>query len=292
MNQEEHQYLDLMREILSDGSLRMTRGGAGTMSLFGKKMEYSLKDDYLPLFTTKKVFFRGIVEELLWMLRGCTNVRELHDKNVHIWDGHSSREFLDERGLDRLPEFDIGAGYGFQMRHFGATYVDCTTDYKNKGVDQIKDLINGLKNDPYGRRHIVNNWNVSDLNNMTLPPCHVMFQMYVDENGLSCQMYQRSVDVFLGCVFNVTFYSILTKLIAKCVGLKPHKFIHVMGDAHIYTEHIDACKEQLERNPYPFPKLFIDKDINCLEDIEKLEFKDFRLEGYDHHPSIKAKMVV
>jgi thymidylate synthase len=198
-NQEEYGYINLITRILKNGDERKGRNGAITRSIFGHIAEYSLYDDTLPLFTTKKVFFRGVVEELLWMLRGSTDANELKEKNIHIWDAHSSREHLDKTGLEIYHEGDCGPIYGFQWRHCGAEYVDCDTDYSGQGVDQLANVIDGIKKDPFSRRHIINAWNPIDLSKMALTPCHAMMQFYVDsEDGLSCMMTQRSADVCLG----------------------------------------------------------------------------------------------
>lgn len=290
---EEYQYTELIREVLEFGYSSKGRGGAYTRSLFGKTMEFSLDfDNRIPLFTTKKVFFRGVVEELLWILRGDTNAKHLSSKNIHIWDGHTSREFLDSRGLQHYPEGDIGPLYGFQLRHFGADYKTCNDDYAGQGVDQLKNLIDGLREDPRSRRHVVSMWNPVDLNKMCLTPCHSFFQMYVDDNGLSCLLYQRSADLGLGVPFNVASYSILTRIIAKCLDMPAYKFIHQIGDAHIYEDHVGKIEEHFGRVPYEFPSLTINKDIKTVEDIENLRFEDFVLEDYKFHKSIKMNLVV
>lgn len=289
---DEQQYLDLISRVRRTGDIRRGRNGHVTMSVFGVSMRYSLRDNTLPLFTTKRTFFRGIVEELLWMLRGSTDAGELSAKNVNIWDGHSSREHLDSVGLDHYEVGDVGPLYGFQMRHAGEEYKG--KDYKDhKGVDQLAALIEGLKNDPFSRRHVMSFWAPKDLDKMALNPCHVLSQFYVDEKGnLSCQLYQRSADIGLGLPFNVASYSLLTHIIAKATGYKAKEFIHAIGDAHIYAPHSSALGEQTMREPLPFPKVRIEKEIATIEDIENLQYEDFVLEGYKHHGPIKMHMMV
>ena len=289
---EEVQYLELLKDIINTGYKSEGRGGAKTRSLFGKTMEFSLSNDVIPLFTTKKTFLRGVIEELLWMLRGDTDVSLLQSKGIHIWDAHSSREFLDERGLSHYKEGDIGPCYGFQWRHAGAEYKTCNDNYQGMGVDQIARLISTLKEDPSGRRHLVCAWNPNDLDKMSLTPCHCLFQMYIDDNGLTCMLNQRSADMGLGVPFNVASYSILTKLIAKCLNVKAYKFIHVMGNVHVYEDHIEALLEQVKRVPFHFPTMTIDKDISDLDDILKLSFDDFKLHNYIFHDKIKMKLII
>lgn len=289
---DEYNYLDLVQKALDSNTVRVGRGGPTTRSIFGHQARYSLKDNTLPLLTTKKVFTRGIIEELLWMIRGSTNVNELQEKNVHIWDGHSSRQHLDNFGLCDLREGDIGAGYGHQWRYAGATYRGCDSDYTGEGVDQLAELIYNLKHNPTSRRHVISAWSVPDIKKMALPPCHCLFQFYVDENGLSCQLYQRSGDIGIGIPFNITSYSILTHIIAKLIDVPAYEFIHTIGDAHIYTAHEEALREQVTREPFPFPKLHIKADIKDLSDVEKMTASDFEIINYVHHPKIKMEMVV
>lgn len=292
---EEIQYTDLLKRILVSKTVREGRNGAKTRSVFGHTSRYSLANGTLPLLTTKKMFTRGIIEELLWMLRGSTNVDELKAKNVHIWDGHSSREHLDKTNLNHLREGDAGAIYGHQWRHAGATYKGCDHDYTGQGVDQIMDVITSLRENPNSRRHVVCAWNVTQQDDMALPPCHALFQFYVDENGLSCQMYQRSADTVCGTPFNIASYSILTHLIAKIVGIPAYEFIYVTGDSHIYDPHEEVALLQSNRTPFPFPKLDI-VGINDVQDIDEL-FRvltpdNFVISGYQHHERIPIKLVI
>ena len=295
VNPEEMQYLDVCRDILANGVRRGDRTGTGTLSKFGVQMRYSLRDDTLPLLTTKRTFWRGVAEELLWFIKGSTNANELADKNVHIWDGNGSRDFLDSRGLNHREVGDLGPVYGFQWRHFGAEYTDMHADYSGKGVDQLADCIDKIKNNPEDRRIIMSAWNPKDLDLMALPPCHMFCQFYVDtdRNELSCQMYQRSADMGLGVPFNIASYALLTHMIAKVTGRKPGDFVHTIGDAHIYLNHVDALKEQLERNPRAFPKLtFREDNDKVYDDIDGFVFEDFDVVGYKPHASIKMKMAV
>ena len=258
-------------------------------------MRYSLRDDTLPLLTTKRTFWRGVAEELLWFIKGSTNANELAEKDVHIWDGNGSRDFLDSRGLNHREVGDLGPVYGFQWRHFGAEYTDMHADYSGKGVDQLADCIDKIKNNPEDRRIIMSAWNPKDLDLMALPPCHMFCQFYVDtdRNELSCQMYQRSADMGLGVPFNIASYALLTHMIAKVTGRKPGDFVHTIGDAHIYLNHVDALKEQLERNPRAFPKLtFREDNDKVYDDIDGFVFEDFDVVGYKPHASIKMKMAV
>lgn len=284
MAHEEHQYLDLVKKIIGEGCRKVGRNNAVTYSIFGHTSRYSLRNGTLPLLTTKKVFTRGIIEELLWFLSGSTNANELKDKNVHIWDGHTSKEHYKACGLN-YEEGDVGPLYGFQWRHCGADYVDMNTDYTGKGFDQIAHVVEQLKKNPHSRRHVVCAWNPTNIPSMVLPPCHCLFQFYVDDEGLSCQLYQRSGDVGLGVPFNITSYAILTHMIANEIDVPAKEFIHVIGDAHIYEEHIDALKEQLGRDPHPFPTLEID-------DPGVLTPENFKIKNYKYHPAIKMKMVV
>lgn len=288
---EELQYLDHIRDIITRGIVRGDRTGTGTRSKFGASMRFSLRDNVLPLLTTKRVFWRGVAEELFWFISGSTDNKLLQEKKIRIWDGNGSREFLDKRGLSHRREGDLGPVYGFQWRHFGAKYETCDTDYKGKGVDQLAKVIDMIKNNPTSRRIVMSAWNPADLPQMALPPCHMFAQFYVDTTAgeLSCQMYQRSADMGLGVPFNIASYALLTRLIAHCCGLKAGDFIHVIGDAHVYLNHVEPLKEQLKREPRAFPTLLIK---TASRSIDAITMKDLELVGYKPHKSIKMKMAV
>ena len=289
-NPEEQQYLDLVKQILYCGESRPDRTGTGTLSLFGKTMRFSLRDNRFPLLTTKKVYFKGVVEELLWFISGSTNSKTLSEKGVKIWDKNGSKEYLDSLGLTNREEGDLGPIYSFQWRHCGAKYIDMHTNYTNQGIDQLAQIINTLKTNPFDRRMIMCSWNVSDLKLMALPPCHVMCQFYVNnEQELSCQMYQRSGDMGLGVPFNIASYSLLTIMIAHVCGLKCGEFNLVLGDAHIYKNHVIPLQTQLERTPKSFPRLYIKNKKNCIDDFV---FEDFKIDGYNPDKKIEMDMSI
>lgn len=290
-NHEELQYIDLARRILNKGVSKPDRTGVGTRNIFGVQMRFSLRNGKFPLLTTKKVFFRGVVEELLWFIRGSTNGNELAAKNIHIWDGNGSREFLDKRGLKDREVGDLGPVYGFQWRHFGAQYRTMHHDYSGQGYDQLEDVIRKIKYNPEDRRIIMSAWNPCALKDMALPPCHMFCQFFVADGELSCQMYQRSCDIGLGVPFNIASYALLTCIFAHHCDLKPGEFVHTLGDAHIYNNHVEAIQQQLERSPFPFPTLTIKKrsDRKAIEDYI---YEDFKLENYQHHGAVKMKMAV
>jgi len=294
---EEHQYLNLIKEIIEKGEKRADRTGTGTVSIFAPpQLRFSLEDDIFPLLTTKRVFFRAVAEELLWFIKGDTNSKQLSEKGIKIWDGNGSREYLDSLGLSHREEGDLGPVYGFQWRHFGAEYVDCHTDYTGKGVDQLQQVIDKIKNNPTDRRIILSAWNPADIPIMALPPCHAFCQFYVSTPTneqptpkLSCLLYQRSCDMGLGVPFNIASYALLTRLIAHVTGLLPGEFIHTMGDAHVYADHIDALKEQVKREPRQFPKLTIKRDVTNIDDFT---MEDIVIEDYDPHGKLDMKMSV
>ncbi|OBZ85035.1 Thymidylate synthase [Choanephora cucurbitarum] len=293
---EEYQYLDLIKRIMSEGEHRADRTGTGTLAIFAPpQMRFSLKNDIFPLLTTKRVFYRGVLEELLWFIRGDTNSKHLSDRNVKIWDGNGSREYLDRIGLTDRREGDLGPVYGFQWRHFGAKYVDCDTDYTGQGVDQLQQVIDTIKNNPTDRRIILSAWNPADIPIMALPPCHSFCQFYVSTpiNGepakLSCVLYQRSCDMGLGVPFNIASYALLTRMIAHVTDLEPGEFIHTMGDTHVYVDHLEGLKQQIQREPRPFPTLKINRKVTNIDDFK---FEDFVLENYNPHGKIDMKMSV
>lgn len=285
---DENQYLNLLKDILEENQEFNGRNGK-TLSIYGSAMHFSLENNVIPLLTTKRVAYKTCLRELLWFISGNTSNKVLNDKNVHIWDANSSREFLDSRNLTNYEENDLGPIYGFQWRHFNAPYMDCNSDYSNKGIDQLQEVINSLK-DPSknnSRRLLISAWNPCQLEEMALPPCHVLMQFNVHNNKLSCSMYQRSVDVMLGEPFNIASYSLLTHLLAKHCNLEAHEFIYYKGNCHIYEEHIEAAKIQLERKPIEFPKLIIK---NKKENIEDYTEDDFLILNYKHHDTIKMTM--
>ncbi|KAH7907122.1 thymidylate synthase/dCMP hydroxymethylase domain-containing protein [Hygrophoropsis aurantiaca] len=295
-NHEEYQYLHLVKRVIDTGESRPDRTGTGTLSIFAPpNLRFSLADATFPLLTTKRTFLRGIVEELLWFVRGATDAKQLSDKGIKIWDGNGSKEFLEKRGLGYRREGDLGPVYGFQWRHFGAQYVDCDTDYSGKGVDQLKECIRKIKQDPTDRRIILSAWNPADIPLMALPPCHMMCQFYVHLSSsstkpkLSCLMYQRSADLGLGIPFNIASYALLTHMIAHVTDTDPHELIIQLGDAHVYKDHSSALETQLAREPKPFPKI---KWRRKVEDIDNMDSEDIIIEGYDPHPAIAMKMSV
>ena len=295
----EYSYLNLLKRVYETGDIGEDRTAIGTKSLFGEHMRFDLTKGF-PLLTTKRVFWKGVVEELLFFLKGETNSKLLEQKGVNIWKGNTSREFLDKRGLNHLPAGDIGSGYGFQWRHWNAIYKDCTTDYTGQGIDQIRYIVSEIKNSPTSRRIYFSAWNPSALNNMALPPCHLACQFRVLSGGrLSCSVYIRSNDLFLGAPFNIASYALLTHIIASACGLVPQDLILNIGDAHIYCNHLEQVKEQLSRKPLPFPTLtiadiFTDDDTvdSILTKIEGLLTNNFTINGYTPHPAIKAEMAV
>lgn len=262
------QYLDLLRDVLDNGIKRNDRTGTGTLSVFGRQLRFDLSKGF-PLLTTKKMFIKGIIYELLWFLKGKSNIKYLVDHDVHIWD-----KWADENG-------ELGPVYGVQWRRWE------TKD--GKPIDQISKVIKSIKKNPYSRRHIVNAWNVAHIDQMALPPCHVLFQFYVADGKLSCQLYQRSADLFLGVPFNIASYSLLTIMIAQVCRLKPGDFVHTFGDTHIYLNHLAQVKEQLSRSPKKLPKMKINPSIKNIDDFD---FEDFTLENYNPHPPIKATIAV
>ncbi|KAI4523994.1 thymidylate synthase [Schizophyllum commune Loenen D] len=298
---DEHQYLELIQRVMETGEVRADRTGTGTIALFAPpNLRFSLADSTLPLITTKRTFLRGIVEELLWFIHGCTDSTVLSRKKVTIWDGNGSKEFLEGRGLGHRREGDLGPVYGFQWRHFGAEYKDADADYTGQGVDQLRECIHKIKHNPTDRRIIMSAWNPKDIPLMALPPCHLLCQFYVhlppagapegQKPKLSCLMYQRSADLGLGVPFNIASYALLTHMIARVTGTDAHELIIQLGDAHVYRDHVEALKTQLQRDPRAFPKLRWGRED--IEDIEDFKYEDFVVEGYNPHPSIPMKMSV
>lgn len=253
---------------MENGTLKSDRTGTGTKSVFGYQMRFDLSNGF-PLLTTKKLHLKSIIHELLWFIAGDTNIKYLKDNGVSIWD-----EWADANG-------DLGPVYGSQWRSWKRA--------DGGSVDQLSALIEGIKNNPDSRRHIISAWNVGEIDKMALPPCHALFQFYVADSRLSCQLYQRSADVFIGVPFNIASYALFTMMVAQVCGLKPGEFVHTFGDAHIYLNHFDQVKLQLSREPRPLPKMLINQDV---KDIFSFKYEDFQLEGYDPYPGIKAPIAV
>jgi thymidylate synthase len=288
MNQNEKVYKDLVEDVLKNGEPRSDRTGTGTIAVFGRQMRFDLRGGKIPLLTTKYVSYKSVIHELVWFLGGKTDSNLLEEKKVTIWKKNTRREFLDGRGLTDLPEGDIGAGYGFQWRHFGADYVDCQTDYGSEGIDQISEIVRLLKEDPTSRRIFMSSWNPSALHRMALPPCHVSLQLYVDNEGnLSGHVYQRSVDCFLGLPFNIASYGILIHVLAKACSLGCGDLVLSTGDTHVYNDHVDLAKEQLGRKEFPCPTVKIG-DFGG--DVFSVTDKHVFVCDYQYHPAIKATM--
>ncbi len=262
------QYLDLLSHVLENGSEKTDRTGTGTVSVFGYQMKFDMEEGF-PALTTKKLHLRSIIQELLWFLKGDTNLEFLHKRNVTIWD-----EWADEDG-------DLGPIYGHQWRSWPAA--------DGRQIDQIRQVLENIVKDPDSRRHIVSAWNVGELDKMALPPCHVIFQFYVDRDRLSCQLYQRSADIFLGVPFNIASYSLLLMMVAQVCGLKPGTFVHTLGDAHIYLNHIEQVKLQLTREPRPLPQMKMNPEMKSLFEFT---FEDFELSRYEPHPHIKGEISI
>ena len=268
MNREEQQYLDLLSEVLERGARKTDRTGTGTLSVFGRQLRFGLETSF-PLLTTKKLHLKSIIYELLWFLRGDTNVKWLQERGVTIWD-----EWADDKG-------ELGPVYGYQWRHWR------TPD--GREIDQIAALVDNLRRKPDSRRHIVSAWNPADVDRMALPPCHALFQFYVADARLSCQMYQRSADLFLGVPFNIASYALLTRMVAQVTGLAPGEFILTLGDAHLYLNHLEQAREQISRTPRSFPRMRLNAAVR---ELLEFRFEDFALEAYEPHPAIRAPIAV
>ena len=262
------QYLDLMRHVREHGVRKADRTGIGTLSVFGHQMRFDLADGF-PAVTTKSLHMRSVIHELLWFLRGATNIAYLHENGVTIWD-----EWADEHG-------ELGPVYGAQWRSWPAG--------DDEPVDQIARVVDDIRRDPDSRRHVVSAWNVADLGRMALPPCHLLFQFHVAEGRLSCQLYQRSADIFLGLPFNIASYSLLTMMVAQVTDLAPGEFVHTLGDAHLYLNHLEQVDTQLRREPYPLPRMRINPEVGSIFDFD---YDDFTLVGYEHHAVIRAPVAV
>jgi len=262
------QYLDLMHHVLEHGTKKEDRTGTGTVSVFGHQMRFDLSEGF-PLVTTKRIHLKSVIHELLWFLKGSTNVKYLQENGVRIWN-----EWADENG-------ELGPVYGYQWRSWPTP--------ANGSIDQMSQVIDQIENNPDSRRIIVSAWNVADIDSMKLPPCHCFFQFYVADGKLSCQLYQRSADIFLGVPFNIASYALLTLMVAQSCDLKPGEFIHTLGDAHLYLNHLEQAELQLSRTPYPLPQMKLNPDVECVYDFT---YDDFSVENYVHHPHIKALVAV
>ena len=287
---QEEQYIQLIQDIVEHGTDEKGRNG-NTRVIIGSTMFFSYLNNSIPLLTTKKVAWKTCLKELLWFIKGQTNNKILKEQKCYIWNGNGSKDFLESRGLN-YEEDDLGPVYGHQWRHFNASYTNCNDDYTGKGVDQLEYIINSLK-DPEkrsSRRLVMSAWNPCQLDEMALPPCHILVQFHVtNDNRLSCSMYQRSGDVGLGVPFNIASYSFLLHLLAKHCGLVPHEFYYHLGNAHIYEEHLEPLKEQITRVPYKFPTLEI---INVRDNINDYVLDDFKIHNYKYHETIKMDMKV
>jgi thymidylate synthase len=286
-----------MQKVLLKGIKKPNRTKNNTLSLFGEQMRFKLSDGknrILPMLTTKKMFLKSISQELFWFIKGQTSSKVLAQMGSKIWNANGTREFLDSRGLKNRKEGDLGPIYGYQWRHFNAPYETSETDYHNKGVDQLQQVINSIKTNPFSRRHIVTAWNPCQLDEMALPPCHMMFQFnvrpdpkdYTKPKYLDCHMYQRSADLPLGVPYNIVSYSLLTHMISHLVALEPGEFVHTMGDVHIYENQIDKCKIQMKRKPTDPPKLIF-QDIDNITKIEDFSYANLKLTDYNPQSGIK-----
>jgi thymidylate synthase len=280
----ERAYLDLLKQVLETGRPRADRTGTGTRALFGGQLRFDLRTSF-PLLTTKKVHLKSIIHELLWFVRGETTVQSLQAAGVSIWDEWATAEATARFGR---AAGDLGPVYGHQWRNFGATKRPDGT-YERDGVDQLARLVHDIRNNPMSRRLLVSGWNPEEADRVALPPCHTLFQFHVQDGELSCHLYQRSGDVFLGVPFNIASYALLTLMVAQATGLSPGDFVHSFGDVHLYNNHVEQALEQLSRTPRPFPRMRLNPEV---KDLFGFRFEDFTLEGYDPHPAIKAPVAV
>jgi len=289
-DQDERGYLRLMSMCLTNGIKKQDRTGIGRHSIFGHQLDFHLQNGF-PLLTTKKVYWKGVVQELIWFLNGETSVKKLQEVGVHIWDGNSTREFMDSIGITDREEGDIGPCYGWQWRHFGAKYIDCHTDYSDQGVDQIEMIVKELQENPNSSRAVMSAWNAADLDKMNLPPCHVLYQFSLNGGRMNLHMYQRSADVFLGLPFNIASSALLCHIMASILEVGVGTLHISIGDAHVYDNHVEQCFKQLERVPRMPCSLSLARKLT-LEDISTLCASDFKLVNYDPYPVIKGDMAV
>lgn len=299
---EEYQYLDMVRSIIAEGARKPDRTRVGTRSVFGRQMRFSLANGTIPVFTTKSVYWKAVVRELLFFIAGDTNANHLSEVGVHIWDKHSSKEWLASVGLGHRERGDIGPMYGWQWRHYGAEYVDMHTDYTGKGIDQLKIAIELLVRDPFSRRIVMDAYNPADLPLMALPPCHGLVQFSTEFDDatkrfrLSCSVYQRSADMGLGVPFNVASYSLLTHIFARALNMDAKELVYTTGDTHVYENHVEPLLVQASRVPKPFPRVDLSSwvvgDDPFKAITERLEYDDCKLVGYEHHPAVRMEMAV
>lgn len=295
MNIEESEYLNLIKDIIKNGFEQNDRTGVGTRTKHGVCLRFNLRNNKIPLITTRRSFFRGAIEELLWILRGETDVSQLQKKDIHIWDGNTTEDFIKKRKLSGLvPINDIGALYGFQIRNWGGDYAKWRDNKERTGVDQLERLINNITKEPESRRHIVSNYNVSQLDLGVLEPCHTLYGFNVDlkNKEIHSSLFMRSTDVCCGLVLNIIHISVLTHILGKMFGYTPGDFVYFGNNVHIYKTHIENASIQCGRIPYEFPSININKEINNIGDIESLCYDDFQLLNYEHHPSIKYEMAI
>lgn len=291
MNREEQQYLDLLQECIENGMTRSSqneRTGTGTTGIVGAMMKFDLSNGKIPLLTTKKVYWNGVAKELLWFIDGETDSYVLEENNVNIWNGNTTRDFLDSKHLDHVPTGDIGTGYGFQWRNWNGDYDLWISEDIRTGVDQLKNLLKNMEEHPDSRRHVLSSWNVSQIDEMALPPCHMISTYSILDGTLHTTMTQRSCDMFLGVPFNIASYSLLTHLIANHLGLKTGSFTWFGADVHVYQSHIEQAREQISRSTYDFPTIKLPEKKSIFE----IKFEDIDLQGYQSHPPIKAPMAV
>tara|TARA_Y100001970_G_C14239905_1_gene864248 strand:+ start:2955 stop:3860 length:906 start_codon:yes stop_codon:yes gene_type:complete len=288
VNHSEYQYLNMINRVIKQGIKQEGRNGI-TRSLLGEKMVFDLRNNTIPLLTTKKLAWKTCLKELFWFMRGETSNKILKEQNVKIWNQNASRDFLDSRGLHYYSEDDLGPIYGHQWRFYNAKYYNCNTNYKGRGMDQLQNVINMLSDEKErnSRRIILNAWNPLQITNMALPPCHILSQYIVKDNKLTTILYQRSGDIGLGIPFNIASYSFLTHILAKHCDLEAREFIHFIGDAHIYEEHVDSLKEQIKRKPYEFPKILIK---NKYDIIDEYNLEDIEIKNYNYHKKINMDM--
>lgn len=288
---QEHQYLSLIQKIIEDGEVKPDRTGTGTRSIFGARMEFDISER-IPILTTKKINFEAVIKELLFFISGKTDTKILEEQGVKVWKANTAREELDAKELE-YEEGDMGPAYGHQWRHWNAEYDGAEEDYTEQGIDQLSNLIDGIRKDPHSRRHILSAWNVGQLDEMVLPPCHILVQFNVsgDRRYLDCQLYQRSGDMFLGVPWNISCYSFLTYMVAHITGLRPRNFVHIIGDAHVYSNHISQVQKQISRTPRPFPHLTFRRGSK-IHEIDDFDFDSFIVQGYESWPQISAPMAV